>query len=202
MRRNPESITGSLGLLPAILAVVAMGACSNSHNEFGSASGSANEPAALAIDTVTATDTVKSIDYGARTVTLENPNGTIETYRASPDMVNFNQIQVGDRVRATVAEALAISVRKAGIPPNVGDAFAVSLAPKGTKPGMFVANTEEATCKIMDINRVTRTITLEGPADGPKKIDLAPGVDVSDLKKGDDVVMRYTDALALRVEKQ
>jgi hypothetical protein len=66
---------------------------------------------------------------------------------------------------------------------------------------MFVAKTEEATAKIMDVNRMSRTMTLAGLDQAPRTITLAPGVDMSDLKKGDDVVVRYTDAVALAVEK-
>jgi len=201
MGKNVDSTMRSLRLLPAVVAVVAVVACSKSHNETGSASRSASEPVALAIDTVTATDTVKAVDYKTRTVTLESPNGATETYHALPNMVNFDQIHIGDKVRATVTEALAVSVRKAGTPPNVGDTVAVALAPKGAKPGMFVANTQEATSKVVDVNRATRTITLAELAGGPKTVKLGPEVNVSDLKKGDDVVVRYTDALALYVEK-
>ena len=201
MGKNVDSTMRSLRLLPAVVAVVAVVACSKSHNETGSASRSASEPMALAIDTVTATDTVKAVDYKTRTVTLESPNGATETYHALPNMVNFDQIHIGDKVRATVTEALAVSVRKAGTPPNVGDTATVALAPKGAMPGMFVANTEEATLKITDVNRATRTITLTELAGKPKTVKLGPGVNVSDLKKGDDVVVRYTDAFALYVEK-
>ena len=183
MGKNVEFMPRSLQWLSAILAVVALVACSKSHDQTGSASRSANEPAALAIDTVTATDTVKSIDYTTRMVTLEGPNGATETYHAGANMINFDQIHVGDKVRATLAESLAVSVRKAGTPPNVGEAVAVALAPKGAKPGMLVANTEEATSKIMDVNRITRTITLAELARGPKTIKLAPGVNVGDLKR-------------------
>jgi hypothetical protein len=201
MGKHVNSTMRSLQLLTAVLEVVVVVACSKSPNETGSASRSANEPVALAIDTVTATDTVKAVDHKMRTVTLESPNGATGTYRAGPNMVNFDQIHVGDKVRATVTEALAVSVRKAGTPPNVGDTVAVALAPKGAKPGMFVANTEEATSRIMDVNRATRTITLAELAGGPKMVKLGPDVNVSDLRKGDNVVVRYTDALALYVEK-
>jgi hypothetical protein len=191
----------SLRLLLTVLAVVTFVSCSKSRDETGVASRTTGEPVALAIDTVTATDTVKVVDYNSRTVTLESPNGTTETYHASPYMVNFDQIRVGDKVRATVTEALAVSVRKADTLPNVDDSLAVALAPKGAKPGMFVTNTDEATSKITDVNRTARTITLAELAGGPKTLKLGPDVNVSDFKKGDDVVVRYTDALALYVEK-
>ena len=201
MGKNVDFTIQSVPLLLAVLAAVTLVACSKSPSETGSASRSAGEPEALAIDTVTATDTVKAVDHGTRTVTLESPNGATETYHALPNMVNFDQIHIGDKVRATVTEALAVSVRKVGAPPNLGDTVTFALAPKGAKPGMFVANTEEATSKIMDINRATRTITLAEPAGRPKTVKLGPGVNLSDLKKGDDVVVRYTDAFALYVER-
>jgi hypothetical protein len=198
MGKNAKS---TMRLLAAGLAVVTLVACGRSRNQSGSASRSANEPAVFAINTVTATDTVKSIDYQNRVVTLQSANGETETYKAGPNMINFDQIHVGDKVRATVAKSLAVDVRKSGTPPNVADNVTVALAPQGEKPAMFVAKTEEATAKIMDVNRMSRTMTLAGLDQAPRTITLAPGVDMSDLKKGDDVVVRYTDAVALAVEK-
>lgn len=191
----------SLRLLAAGLAILALVACGSSRNQTGSASRSANQPEAFAINTVTTTDTVKSIDYQNRVVTLRSPNGESETYKVGPNMINFDQIHVGDKVRATVAESLAVDVRKPGTPPNVGDSVTVALAPKGEKPAMLVAKTEEATAKIMDVNSMSRNITLAWLDQTPRTIKLAPGVDISNLKKGDDVVVRYTDAVALAVEK-
>jgi Cu/Ag efflux protein CusF len=203
MRKHVESTARSLRFLPVILAVAALLACGKSHNQTGSASRSANEPPALAIDidTATVTKTVKGIDYETRTLTLESQNGATESYRASPDIKNFDQIQVGDKVRATVTDALAVAVRRSGTPPNGGEAVAVSLAPKGAKPGILVERTAEATAKIVNVDPASRTITVTELPSGPKTIKLAPSANVSDLKKGDDVVVRYTHALAINVSK-
>jgi hypothetical protein len=187
-------------LTAVLFALVVLGACST-QNELGSAARSANEPVALAIDTFTTTDTVKSIDYATREITLKGPKGEIATYRAGPDIKNFDRIRVGDQVRATLTQALAVNVRKAGTSPSEGEKVAVSLAPKGAKPSMLVEKTAEAGSKIRGVDRAKRTITLNEPAGGTRTIKLAPDVDVSELKKGDDVVVRYTDALALYVEK-
>jgi hypothetical protein len=191
----------SLRLSSAILAAVALVACGRSHNQTGSAQRSAAEPTALSIDTMTTTDTVKAIDYATRTVTLQAADGTTDTYHVGPDITNFNQIHVGDKVRATVAQALAVGVRKAGTSPDTGEKVSVTLAPKGAKPGMFVEKTTEAAARIGSIDRNAGTVTLTAMSGPPRTIKLAPGVDVSTLKKGDDVIVRYTDALALYVEK-
>jgi hypothetical protein len=200
MRKNAESRKRWLPFLAAVLAVLALVACGKSYDGSGAASRSANEPIRLAIDTVTATDTVKSIDSAKRTLTLESPNGRTETYKVSGAVINFDQIHVGDKVRATLADAIAVSIRKPGAP-NVGDTVVVALAPKGAKPGMFIANTAEATSKIEAINPANRTITLGEVGGAPKTMRLAPGLNMSDFKKGDDVVVRYSEALALYVEK-
>jgi hypothetical protein len=154
----------------------------------------------IAIDTITATDTVKLIDYATRTVTLERPDGVTASYRVGPEMVNFDQVRVGDKVHATVAESLVVAVRKAGAPPNPGEVV-VSLAPKGAQPTMIVTKTTEASAKIVGIDAAKRTITLAEVTGGPRTIKLAPGLDLSNLKKNDDIVVRYTDGLALYVKK-
>jgi hypothetical protein len=201
MRNNVEPFVRSLRLPAVVLAAAALVACGRSHNQSGSASRAANEPTALAVDTYTTTDTVKAIDYATRTVTLQGPDGTTGTYRIGPEMTNFNQVHVGDQVKATVTEGLAVGVRKAGTPPNAGEKISVALAPKGARPGMFVEKTAEATAKITGIDRSAGTVTLDGMAGKQRTMKLAPGVDMSNMKKGDDVVVRYTDAIALVVEK-
>ena len=187
----------------AVLGLLTLFACGKSRDVTrGHASRSADiEPAAIAIDTATATATVKSIDYSTRTLTLESPGGVTHIYKAGNDVINFDSIRQGDRVRATVSEALAISVRKAGVPSNPRNATTVSLAPKGAKPGIFVANTVEVNGTIESIDAAKRTITLRKPAGEPRTLKLAPTVKLANLRKGDDVVVRYTQAVALFVDK-
>jgi hypothetical protein len=42
---------------------------------------------------------------------------------------------------------------------------------------------------------------VEGPAGGTPTITVGPKVNINELQKSDDVTLRVTDALALRVEK-
>jgi hypothetical protein len=198
-----QHLSQSTRFVLAVLGLLTLFACGKSRDVArGHASRSADvEPPAIAIDTATATATVKSIDYSTRTLTLESPNGVTHTYKAGKDVVNFDRIRQGDRVRATVSDALAISVRRAGVPSNARNATTVSLAPKGARPAIFVANTVEVNGTIEAIDAAKRTITLAKPAGEPRTIKLAPKVKLANLRKGDDVVVRYTQAVALFVEK-
>jgi hypothetical protein len=99
-----------------------------------------------------------------------------------------------------VIDEFAVYVRKAGAPPSVGEAALVALAPKGAKPGMILADTTEITDKIVAVNVSDRTVTLQGLSGKPQTFTVGPHVNLADVKKGDDVVVRYTEALAVLVE--
>jgi hypothetical protein len=155
---------------------------------------------AIIVDTITATATVTAVDHANRTVTLRNPDGTTSMYRVGKDVINFDQIKVGDEVKATLIESLAVAIRKPGTPPSAGESRTVALAPKGAKPGGIVVDTAELSAKIQAIDTTKRTVTLMGPAGNKRTLKVGPDVDLTKLQVGDDVVVRYTEALALLVE--
>jgi Cu/Ag efflux protein CusF len=159
------------------------------------------EPAAFAIEGATATATVDAIDPAKRIVTLKAADGTTRSIHLGKECVNFDQIKVGDQVRSTVAEEVAVSVSKAGTPPSAGTGAVIALAPKGAKPGMLIADTEDVTAKIKSIDAQKGTITLS-EADGTSRtIKAGPDVKLSELKEGDDVTARITQAMAIVVQK-
>jgi hypothetical protein len=166
-----------------------------------SAKSQAEEPAGIVVATTSTTATVEAIDYTTRTVTLKTPDGVIKSYRIGKDVPNFDRINVGDKVNATLVDELAVFVNKVGGPPNAVEATTVTLAPKGAKPGMIIANTQEITAKIDAIDTEHRTITIEEPLGKPRTVQVAPNVNLAQLKTGDDVVVRSTQAVALLVEK-
>jgi len=78
-------------------------------------------------------------------------------------MVNFNQMNVATRLRATYAEEMSISVNKSGAAPSMQEKSAVVRAPKGAKPGVIVASSSEVTGVVTAIDQKARTVTLKGP---------------------------------------
>jgi hypothetical protein len=52
---------------------------------------------AIIVDTFTTTATVTGINAEKREVMLAAPDGRRTTYKAGPDMANFNQLQVATR---------------------------------------------------------------------------------------------------------
>ena len=159
------------------------------------------EPGAVAVMAVTATATVQSVDSAKRTVTLKMPNGKVKTLKAGKEVKNFDQIKAGDKVKMTYVEELAVALSKAGAPPSAEETTEVMLAPKGAKPGVIAADTIEMTAKVTAVDSKKRTVTLMGPEGKTKTLKVPKTVNLKQVKKGDDVTVRYTEALAIMVEK-
>ena len=156
---------------------------------------------AIEVGAITATSKVTAVDPAKRTVTLTNEAGETNTYTLGKNVRNFDQIKVGDEVKATLLESVAVTVSKSSAPPNAGERDMVAVAPKGAMPGVIMAKTRQITAKIVSVDPQARTVTVEGPAGGTPTIKAGPKVNLDELQKGDDVTLRVTDALALRVEK-
>src|SRR5512135_3718347 len=60
--------------------------------------------AGIVMNAVTATATVDSINAAERKVVLRREDGSLTTYVCGPDVRNFDQIAVGDKVSVTLAE--------------------------------------------------------------------------------------------------
>lgn len=153
------------------------------------------------VNTVRVSATVSAKDAVNRRITLLGADGKKTTFKAGPEIINFPQIKVGDRVDATLTEQLVVFVRPQGSPPGAAGGSAVALAPKGAKPGVMMADTVEVTATLQSMDMAVRTATLRFPDDSVKTFHVRPDVDMTKYKPGDTVVIRMTEALAILVEK-
>jgi hypothetical protein len=158
-------------------------------------------PGGVTVETYQSIATVTAIDSTTRSISVISPNGAKATFKAGPEVVNFNQIHVGDQVKATLTKELVVFLRKAGEPAADGEAAAIALAPVGAKPGVVMANTVEVTAKVTAIKLKTQEATLLFPDGSSKTVKVRPDVDLTKAKLGEEVVIRTTQAVALLVEK-
>jgi hypothetical protein len=155
---------------------------------------------AVVIDGAKLTATVEAIDLAKRLVTLKGPEGNLVTFKAGEAVRNLDQVKVGDKVVAVYLESVAVFVRRAGDPPSAGETDMVGVAPKGAKPGVLMVQTNEVSAKVEAIDLKARTITLMGPEGKTMKVKVDKSVKgINKLKKGDDIVLRVTEALAITV---
>jgi len=160
----------------------------------------AGKPGVVVADVARITATVEAIDQAKRTVTLKGWQGRTVTLTVLPEAKNFDQIKVGDKVKTKYVDAVAIFVRKSNEQPNAAETQAVAVAPRGQKPLGTAIDTVEVSANVEKIDYQRRLITLKGPEGNVRTIKVDPRVKrLNEIKVGDDIVLRRTEAVALEV---
>lgn len=147
------------------------------------------------------TATVQAIDLNTRIVTLKGPKGEVRDIRVGEEAVNLPQVKVGDLVTVKYYESLAVEVIKPGTVSGAGEKSAIVRAKPGEMPGGMAARQSTVTATVTAIDKKKGTINLKGPdgktviakAEEPKNLDK--------VKVGDELMITYTEALAISVEK-
>ena len=186
----------NLILLLAGLVSISLMACAGKED-------SGDKPGAVASRTVTVEATVEAINYKSRMVTLRGPKGKVVSMYVDEQARNFNQIKVNDLVEAEYFESVALYVQKHdGGQPVAGKETAVARTPLGEKPGVAAIDTMVVKATVIDIDYDARKVVLKVP-DG-RYVTLIVDKDAPNfgkVKPGDQVVARYTLALAISVRK-
>ncbi len=144
---------------------------------------------------------VVAIDKASRTVTLKGPKGKVVDLVAGDEVKNFDQIKLGDFVVARYAEALTLELKKTKVKaggPIVTEAAA--RAKPGERPAGAVAREVTAIADVIDVDAKKSTITLKGPRGNVVTLNVQNPDQFKVVKKGDQVEVTYTEALALSVE--
>lgn len=159
------------------------------------------KPGKVVVEVVKLTGTVKAVDLQNKTVTVEGSGGRTVTVNAQ-NARNLDQVKVGDKVNLRFTEELALFVRKSDAQPSATQADVVALAPKGEKPAGLMARTVELTGSVESIDPKKRTVDVKGPAGNVRTFHVDKAVkNLDQIKKGDQIVLRITEAVALSVVK-
>jgi len=158
-------------------------------------------PGGSVVQTYELKATVASIDGARRRITLVDEAGIKTTVKAGPEVVNFDQIRVGDQLKVTTVQELVIYVAGEGDAPTDGGVQLVALAPKGAKPGGIMAESRQVTARVTALDVEHRLATLQFEDRSIRKVAVRQDVDLGKRKVGDKVVIRLTEALAIGVQK-
>src|SRR4051812_26659338 len=69
------------------------------------------EAGGMVEDTFTASATISALDASSRKITLTAEDNSKASFTAGPEIRNFDQLRVGDKVSATVTERLRVFVK-------------------------------------------------------------------------------------------
>ena len=155
-----------------------------------------------ASQTATMTALVTAINHETREVTLKGPEGNFLNFVADDDVRNLDQVSVGDTVVAQYEQSLDIEVLpNDGSAPGAGAMTAAGRAEKGEMPAGAVINSQVITATVEEINLENNTFKLKGPSGEVKEYTARNPENLKKAEVGDLVVITYTEAVALSVEK-
>ena len=187
----------------SVIISVAIAACSTLALPVAaqtSAVTAASAPGKAAVaETVKIEATIAAIDKATRAVTLKDAKGAETTVTAGPEVKNFDQMKVGDRVTAEYLRAVALELKKGGglVVQRTEQAGGKAAKP-GEKPAGVVGREVKVVADVIAVDPATQTITLKGPQ---RTVDLKIN-DPEQFKrvaKGDQVEATFTEAVAIVV---
>lgn len=164
---------------------------------------SKEKPAVFEAAVVSLKATVKDIDYKNRTVTLQKEDGEMVSMDVGPEAVRFNEVKKDDVVEIDYMESIGIVVQSPDAEIATAEGSNMTMVRnQGKKPSGVAVATDVVTATVVKIDAKTRKATLKGPQGNTFDIDVAPDVEnLKNVKKGDQVMVKYTRTLAIDVRK-
>ena len=153
-------------------------------------------------DSVAISAEVVAIDKVDRVLGLLGPDGDVVDVEVSYEARNFDQIAVGDRVKVVYYESVALYMGKPGGNPEVDAGLVAARSAKGDKPAGVAVESVDVSATVVKIHEKKRKVVLKLPNGKKVKTKVDKSVKAFDsLKVGDVIHVRYTEAIAISVEK-
>ena len=149
---------------------------------------------------VDVTATISALDAAKREITLKGTDGKEVTMVAGPEVKNYGQLKVGDKVDIQYVEALVLELKKGGgLPVARTEKDSMTTAKPGEAPSAKGGRKVTVVGDVIALDPATQTVTLKGPqrtADlkvrDKKQFDL--------IQKGDQIEATYTEGFAVAVK--
>jgi hypothetical protein len=152
----------------------------------------------------TITATVESVDLEKREVTLKGPGGNEVTLKADKSVKRLDEIKPGDLVRATYYQSVAAVLREPTAEEKANPLVVeegAARAPETEAPGAGVARRVKVVATIESIDRSAQTVTVKGPRGKTVTAKVEHPENLEKMQVGRTIVITYTEALALTLEK-
>lgn len=150
---------------------------------------------------VETTAVVEAVSAEHREIMLRTEDERLLTVVAGPEVRNFDQIDVGDTVKAGYLESVALTMAEPSGPDRDETAAVAQRAREGAKPGIAIAEETLVTVEIVSYDADTGIVTFEMPDGRTHSLEVAPEMrDVASRRQpGDRVDLRFTTAIAMLV---
>jgi hypothetical protein len=154
---------------------------------------------------ITVTGKVKNIDHQKREISLEDQEGKMILMTVDASIKRLNEVKVGDIVSTDYYMSIAAELR----PPTAAEVekpFVVvegqDRSPSGSLPSGIKGRTIKAVCTIEALDRPAESVTLKGPQGNFLVVRVLDPSRLTQGRIGDTVVVTYTEALAIRLDRK
>lgn len=153
---------------------------------------------------VSITANIEAIDPAKREVTLKGPLGNTVTVAVDEQVKRLNEFKVGDHVTAEYFVAIAGELREPTAEEKASPLVVeegAARAPQETAPAAGGLRQIKAVTTVEGIDLPTQTVTLKGPRGNYVTVRAQDPENLKKLRLGDTVVVTYTQALAVSLQK-
>jgi hypothetical protein len=148
---------------------------------------------------VTATVTITAIDRVARSVTLRAQTGAEDTFTVGPQVKRFNELKVGDTIRATYYESLVFQLRKPGAAAAPSGTVSVAERLKDA-PGGVIGTRETSTVTVKAVDMKEPSLTVQTAAMQTLTMKIADRKNLEGVAPGDRIEITYSQGLVVAAE--
>ena len=140
----------------------------------------------IAIERVADPATVEGVDRAARTLVLSAPGFPLATYKIGRGVLDWGDIRIGDRVRATIDEVLTVYV-----------------APANESGSRYVRGRNRAPdARVLVVDPSYRLLTVQYPNGRAEAFKLGLHTRMEGIEAGDSVTIRPVQVIGLRVQRR
>jgi len=153
---------------------------------------------------VLVTADVLKVDLEKREITIKGPQGDVTTLSVDKRVERLNEIKAGDQVKVDYYVSLASEIREPTAEEKENPITVLenaAKAPPETEPAAGALRQIKAVVTVEGIDRTAEMVTLKGPLGNYLTVRVEDPSRLEKVSLGDTVIVIYTEALAISVEK-
>ena len=154
----------------------------------------------LPTETVTIEGTVETIDVAKRHLNIKTADGKFVAVDVPKSAKRFNELKVGDKVKATYNNQVIVQMKKPG-DPAINRAYVAkgTGTGEGARPGGTVAMHRIMTATISEIDKAASSITFVGPNKWKYSRRIVDPAVLDQVKVGDRVDIIWNTDVTVEV---
>jgi hypothetical protein len=170
----------------------------------GALAGCATAPKPMSITEIREISaTVTALDLAERAMTIKGPAGNEFTVEVDPAVQNLAQVKVGDKVVARYYESIGADLRQAGDSTSPKIELTDAVAAAGQRPAAMAGERMTIPVTIVAVDKDAHVVRFYGADRRVRELAVqTPEAKayIRKLRGGDEVIVTFTEALAISVE--